>query len=149
MDFFSQFVKLAFCVRYRARVLVCVTLSAGVVCMAHSDSVQSSTPAEYSAKQAEQLQQLMEQIKSMQVEIDRLTAASSNDLDNKSAGAQLVATYCTQCHARPQPSLHRAEEWSPVTTRMRAHMEDNLANVKEPTAEEMKTIVAYLQQFSR
>ena len=69
--------------------------------------------------------------------------------DADSAGARLVSTYCTQCHAAPQPALHRAKEWTSVTERMHIRMDRGWQGIKTPTEQEMKTIVAYLQQHAR
>jgi len=67
--------------------------------------------------------------------------------DDSSEGAQLVGTYCSQCHAAPSPSLHSANEWSAVAVRMRGRMQDAGGagqGVKVPTAGEFETIVNYL-----
>jgi polyhydroxyalkanoate synthesis regulator protein len=63
-----------------------------------------------------------------------------------SQGAKLVATYCVQCHAAPQPDLHTAAEWSSVTERMHAHMNSGLQGIRTPTEQEMKTILSYMQK---
>ena len=65
-----------------------------------------------------------------------------------SRGATLIATYCTQCHAAPSPALHTAAEWAAVTSRMRLNM-SSLPGVKTPTEEEMRMILAYMQQHAR
>ncbi len=142
---------------FRRCVLVSFIGSAGIVCAAPSNTQESVSPKNTAARAA-QLRELTRQIQSLQAQIDQLAAKrnaeagiskSNNSLpDSNSAGAQLVTTYCTQCHATPQPSFHTATEWSYVTTRMRGRMEDNLGVVKEPTDSEMTTIVAYLQQFA-
>lgn len=66
----------------------------------------------------------------------------------KSQGALLVATYCSQCHATPSPSIHTQTEWTQVTSRMREHI-DQQANgagpdVKVPNASELAEITEYL-----
>jgi hypothetical protein len=77
-------------------------------------------------------------------------APSANALpDPDSAGAKLVSTYCTQCHATPSPTLHSAKEWTDVTQRMHVRTESGWKGVKTPTEQEMKTIVAYLQEHAR
>ena len=62
--------------------------------------------------------------------------------------AQLVATYCSQCHAAPSPSLHRQTEWLQVTSRMRGHIYDRAggagAGIRVPSAGELETIEDYL-----
>ncbi|MET0166242.1 MAG: hypothetical protein ABW318_14705 [Vicinamibacterales bacterium] len=69
--------------------------------------------------------------------------------DADSAGAKLVSTYCTQCHAPPAPTLHTANEWASVTQRMHIRMESGWQGIKTPTEQEMKTIVAYMQKHAR
>lgn len=77
-------------------------------------------------------------------------AASAKPLpDADSAGAKLVSTYCIQCHAAPQPSLHTANDWANVTQRMHIRMEGGWQGIKSPTEQEMKTIVAYMQKHAR
>lgn len=63
-----------------------------------------------------------------------------------SQGGKLVATYCTQCHAAPQPGLHTAAEWSSVTQRMQDHMNSGLSGIKTPTEQEMQAILSYMQK---
>ena len=53
--------------------------------------------------------------------------------DADSAGAKLVSSYCVQCHAAPQPTLHTAKEWTSVTQRMHIHMDSGLQGIKSPT----------------
>ena len=77
-------------------------------------------------------------------------AASAKPLpDADSAGAKLVSSYCAQCHAAPQPTLHSAKEWTSVTERMHIRMDNGWQGVKVPTDQEMKTIVAYMQKHAR
>ncbi len=70
-----------------------------------------------------------------------------------SAGAKLVSTYCTQCHAAPTPELHTAAEWSAVTARMSTNISNFNASgwrgVSVPSEADMKTILGYLQKFAR
>jgi hypothetical protein len=66
-----------------------------------------------------------------------------------SRGAMLVTTYCTQCHAAPSPTLHTAADWASVTSRMQLHMSSGLSGIKTPTEEEMRMILAYMQQHAR
>ena len=42
-------------------------------------------------------------------------------------GVQLVVTVCSQCHSPASPSLHRATEWTELTTRMRQHVQQTEA----------------------
>jgi hypothetical protein len=69
--------------------------------------------------------------------------------DPDSPGARLVSTYCVQCHAAPQPTLHTAKEWAGVTQRMHIRMQSGWQGIKTPTEQEMKTIVAYMQNHAR
>jgi hypothetical protein len=69
--------------------------------------------------------------------------------DADSAGANLVSTYCAQCHAAPQPALHTAKEWTTVTQRMRARMDSGWQGIKAPSEQEMRTILTYMQQHAR
>ncbi len=68
--------------------------------------------------------------------------------DAQSPGAQLVAKYCSQCHAAPSPTLHTNAEWSAVTSRMREHMHDMSVgakpDLKMPSAPELYAITEYL-----
>jgi hypothetical protein len=67
-----------------------------------------------------------------------------------SRGAQLVSTYCTQCHAAPQTTLHTAKEWAEVTSRMQAHISDEAGTtVKIPTAAELDAISSYLEKHGK
>ena len=66
-----------------------------------------------------------------------------------SRGATLVATYCTQCHAAPSPTLHTSAEWESVLTRMQVHMSSGLPGIKTPSEEEMRTLLAYMQRHAR
>jgi hypothetical protein len=75
------------------------------------------------------------------------SAKALPDID--SAGAKLVSTYCNQCHAAPQPTLHTAKQWADVTQRMHIRMESGWPGVKTPTEQEMKTILAYMQKNGR
>lgn len=66
-----------------------------------------------------------------------------------SGGATLVATYCTQCHAAPSPTLHTSAEWKSVLTRMQVHISSGLPGIKAPSEEEMRTLLAYMQRHAR
>lgn len=69
--------------------------------------------------------------------------------DAGSRGATLVATYCTQCHAAPSPTLHTSAEWESVLTRMQVHISSGLPGIKTPSEEEMRTLLAYMQRHAR
>lgn len=63
-----------------------------------------------------------------------------------SAGAQLVAKHCAQCHDLPQPSMHSATDWPSVARRMWLR-EDGLADsmgVAVPTTSERFLMLNYL-----
>jgi hypothetical protein len=69
----------------------------------------------------------------------------------ESPGALLVGKYCTQCHARPAPSLHLEHEWDGVTQRMRVHMGAFQAagqSIQTPSASELSVILEYLREHS-
>lgn len=73
----------------------------------------------------------------------------ANELpDSESAEAKLVSTYCGQCHAAPQPTLHTAKEWSSSTERMHIRMEGGSRGTT-PSSREMRTILAYMQRNAR
>ena len=64
----------------------------------------------------------------------------------QSAGAQLVAKYCAQCHSLPTPSAHSATDWPSVARRMWLRMEmlpDSLG-IAVPTQSDRYTILEYL-----
>jgi hypothetical protein len=69
--------------------------------------------------------------------------------DSGSAGAKLVLTYCTQCHAAPQPTLHTATQWTDVTQRMQVHMQNGWRGIRTPADGDMKAINAYMQKHAR
>jgi cytochrome c5 len=63
-----------------------------------------------------------------------------------SRGAQVLATYCAQCHALPAPTAHSATDWPGVTRRMWIRMDElpESLGVKVPTAAERYEILKYL-----
>jgi cytochrome c5 len=69
--------------------------------------------------------------------------------DAASSGAKLVSSYCSQCHAAPQPTLHTAKEWTSVTQRMHSRMLSGWPGIKTPTEAESKMIVDYMQKHAR
>jgi cytochrome c5 len=51
-------------------------------------------------------------------------ATSPADLpDPQSGGAQALSTYCTSCHALPDPAMHSATDWPGVVRRMWLRMD--------------------------
>jgi len=79
--------------------------------------------------------------------------------ERDSAGAELTIRYCVQCHNLPNPAMHNAAKWSPIVERMVLRMEgrgnlgplmsDMMAGVKAPTAEEKRTLIAYLRKHAQ
>jgi len=76
-----------------------------------------------------------------------------------SAGAQLVLSFCVQCHNLPNPAMHHAAKWRPTVDRMvkrmqgrgnlGALMSEMMAGVKAPSAPETATLVAYLRKHAQ
>jgi cytochrome c5 len=66
--------------------------------------------------------------------------------DPKARGAQLLATFCAQCHALPAPTAHSATDWPGVTRRMWLRMDElpESLSVKVPTTAERYEILKYL-----
>jgi cytochrome c5 len=66
--------------------------------------------------------------------------------DPNSAGAQLVAKHCGQCHDLPQPTMHSATDWPAVARRMWLRTEglDSTLGVSVPTTSERFLILGYL-----
>ena len=66
--------------------------------------------------------------------------------DPNARGAQLLATYCAQCHALPAPTAHSGTDWPGVTRRMWLRMDElpESLGVKVPTAAERYEILKYL-----
>jgi len=66
--------------------------------------------------------------------------------DPNARGAQLLATYCAQCHALPTPTAHSATDWPGVTRRMWLRMDElpESLGVKAPTVAERYEIMKYL-----
>ena len=70
----------------------------------------------------------------------------------RSSGAQLLARYCTQCHELPGPGLHTADEWPSVADRMARRMRmmsGMMHDIEAPDNDELRTLVAYLQQHAQ
>jgi cytochrome c5 len=66
--------------------------------------------------------------------------------DPNSRGAQLLNTYCAQCHALPTPLAHSATDWPGVVRRMWLRM-DFIADtfgVRKPTTPERYYLLEYL-----
>ncbi len=72
--------------------------------------------------------------------------------DASSPGATLETRYCSQCHAAPSPSAHRAKEWADVTGRMQEHITDKSTSnggVMVPSSSEMASIIDYLDRYAK
>lgn len=85
---------------------------------------------------------------------------NARDLPERdSAGGKLTLRYCVQCHNLPNPAMHHAAKWPPIVERMVLRMEgrgnlgplmsDMMAGVKAPTAEEKRTLLAYLRRYAQ
>jgi cytochrome c5 len=70
--------------------------------------------------------------------------------DPASRDAQLVITYCSQCHSLPTPTAHSATDWPSVARRMWLRMDflPPALGVKTPTPAERGTILTYLMTNS-
>jgi hypothetical protein len=84
------------------------------------------------------------------------TPASPGDQtlpDPKSEGAQTTQTYCSICHAVPNPRLHTAEEWTAVMSTMTRHITTSDSGipvcVQVPPGEELRAIGDYLIKYAR
>lgn len=77
----------------------------------------------------------------------------------QSAGAQLAARYCVQCHYLPNPQMHTAARWRPIIERMVWRMQgkgnmgplmkEMMADVQAPTDSDAATLAAYLEKHSQ
>jgi cytochrome c5 len=76
-----------------------------------------------------------------------------------SRGARLTTKYCVQCHNLPNPAMHHAAKWPAIVERMVLRMEgkgnygqlmfEMMAGVKAPSADEARSLVAYLQKHGQ
>lgn len=77
----------------------------------------------------------------------------------RSRGARLAVNYCVQCHYLPNPAMHEAARWKSVVERMVWRMEgkgnmgklmqDMMAGVNAPNADEQATLTRYLQKHAQ
>ncbi|MDH3318549.1 MAG: hypothetical protein OEO84_02535 [Betaproteobacteria bacterium] len=77
----------------------------------------------------------------------------------RSRGAHLTVQYCVQCHNLPNPAMHHAAKWPTIVERMVLRMEgrgnlgqlmeEMMAGVKAPSAEEATVLVTYLQKHGQ
>ncbi len=74
--------------------------------------------------------------------------------ESGSPGASLLTRYCAQCHNLPSPAMYTADEWPAVASRMFQRMEmmsaqggmmRGMMDIRSPTADERKMLLAYLQ----
>jgi cytochrome c2 len=87
------------------------------------------------------------------------TFAASQLPEPRSAGAQLTARYCVQCHNLANPAMHHAEKWPGIVERMVLRMEgrgnmgvlmsEMMAGVKAPTEDENRILVSYLRRHAQ
>jgi cytochrome c2 len=76
--------------------------------------------------------------------------------DPNSKGAELLVYYCTQCHNLPSPSMHTAEEWPGIVSRMFRRMSmmsrmrgmGMMMSIEMPSPEDQQTILTYLQSHA-
>jgi cytochrome c5 len=63
-----------------------------------------------------------------------------------SAGAKLVATFCSQCHDLPSPAMHSATDWPSVVRRMWLRMDrlPGKLHVAVPDQGDRNTMLTYL-----
>src|SRR3954470_19408900 len=76
-----------------------------------------------------------------------------------SNGAQLAERYCVQCHNLPNPAMHDAQRWPGVVDRMVLRMqgrgnlgtvmEEMMAGVQAPNADEASELVAYFGRHAQ
>jgi len=77
----------------------------------------------------------------------------------ETAGARLLATYCTQCHDLPSPRYRTAEQWPVVFGRMLGRMRMmsggmmgggmmGMGRMEAPGEAESETLLAYLRQYA-
>ena len=138
-------------------VTAAVFLLGAQVAVAAAPSIPASAPEREIAKAEYRWQRsphgaMLERILPPTVEPKRLP-------EPRSEGARLAVTYCVQCHYLPNPAMHHAAKWQPVVERMVWRMEgrgnlgglmqDMMAGVKAPTADEQVALVRYLQKHAQ
>ncbi|HEV2110215.1 MAG TPA: hypothetical protein VGT99_02585 [Gammaproteobacteria bacterium] len=69
--------------------------------------------------------------------------------DAKSLGAELLVSYCSQCHNAPSPGLHTQAEWMGITRKMHdiidAQSHAQVGGIRMPSPDEFNLIVSYLE----
>jgi hypothetical protein len=72
---------------------------------------------------------------------------ATDDVENSSEpGAREFAGTCGQCHGFPDPTQHRADDWSSVVTRMLTKMERH--GMSLPGENDQAAILTFLQNGS-
>ena len=76
-----------------------------------------------------------------------------------SRGAKLAVQFCVQCHNLVNPAMHHAEKWPRIVERMLPRMQGKgnlgpvmhelMAGMRNPTGEEQRALVAYLQKHAQ
>lgn len=69
--------------------------------------------------------------------------------DPQSKGAELLASYCGQCHNLPSPKMHSTGDWPMRFEKMMDHamlMAGTSPDVKTPVDKEKKELVSYLEK---
>jgi cytochrome c5 len=67
--------------------------------------------------------------------------------DPESEGAQLMKSFCSDCHAPPMPSTHTAKEWPNVVYRMQERRRTKAYPVMDEHEQQM--LLSYLKQHSK
>ena len=134
--------------RHHALIIAATLLTSGPACAAESREVAH---ARYLWAQSPH-GRMLERILPPSVEPQQLP-------EPQSAGAQLTARYCIQCHYLPNPQMHTAKRWQPTIERMvwRMRGEGNMGglmremmeHVTAPTATEAATLGAYLEKHAQ
>lgn len=69
--------------------------------------------------------------------------------DAHSLGAELLLSYCSQCHNAPSPGLHTQAEWMGITHKMHdiidAQSHAQVMGIRMPSQDEFNLIVNYLE----
>jgi hypothetical protein len=65
-----------------------------------------------------------------------------------SSGAQLVAEYCSQCHALPSATQHTPTQWPAVVSRMQGYIQASSAQIVRPSSSQIATMVHYLERHA-
>jgi cytochrome c5 len=82
-----------------------------------------------------------------------LIANAQVPLDKKHAtgldttAGKAFQTYCSQCHAAPDPGIHTTHEWPRVVLRMKEHI--FRTSKKMPTQDTLMQIIGYLQKHAK